>query len=74
MAAVKNKGQLRLYFDGRQVGESESFDAAEYDLTSDATLRIGLGSSDYFAGRLSQVRLYRRALNPAEVGQLAEKK
>jgi hypothetical protein len=74
LAAVKHKGHLRLYVDGRQVGESESFDAAGYDLTSDAPLRIGLGSSDYFAGRLSQVRLYRRALNPAEVGQLAETK
>ena len=74
VAAVKNKGQLRLYVDGRVVGESDSFDATQYDLTSDAPLRIGLGSSDYFAGRLSHVRLYRRALSPPEVVQLAEEK
>ena len=63
VAAVKAGGQLRLYVDGRLAGESSSFDPADYDLAVDAPLRIGLGSNDYFRGRLAEVRWYDRADN-----------
>lgn len=74
VAAVKEAGKLRLFVDGRLVSESSAFDAADYDLSQDAPLRIALGSNDYFDGRMRELRLYGRALSPAEVGQLAQKK
>jgi hypothetical protein len=37
-------------------------------------LRIGFGSNDYFAGRMRDVRIYRRALAASEVEELARKK
>lgn len=73
VAAVKQGGLLRLYVDGKPVAESAKFDAAKFDLNSDAPLLIGAGAGDYFRGDLSDVRLYRRALSAAEVGGLAEK-
>jgi hypothetical protein len=73
VAAVKSRDRLRLFVDGRQVAESTPFDPADYDLTSDTPLSIGFGANDYFHGRLSDVRLYKRALNAAEVSRLAGK-
>jgi len=55
---------------GQLVGESKS-SAAEYDLSSKSPLRIGFGPNDYFCGRMRDVRLYQRALNTAEIKQLA---
>ncbi len=71
-AAVKSGGRLRLFVDGRQVGRSSRFDPPAYDLTCDEPLSIGFGANDFFRGRLSDVRLYGRALGAAEIGRLAE--
>ena len=62
----------RLFVDGRKVAESTAFDPADYDLTSRQPLRIGFGANDYFHGRLSDVRLYGRALNSGEIARLAK--
>ena len=70
VAAIKRDGNLRLYVAGQLVGESKS-SAAEYDLSSKSPLRIGFGPNDYFCGRMRDVRLYQRALNTAEIKQLA---
>jgi hypothetical protein len=72
VAAVKDRGELRLYVDGELCGR-QSFDAAEYELTSDAPLRIGFGQNDYFHGRMHDVRCYDRALPPAEIQALSNK-
>jgi hypothetical protein len=74
VAAIKQGGQLRIFVDGRLVGSSDRFDAADYDLAGDMPLRIGFGSNDYFAGRMRDVRIYRRALAASEVEELARKK
>src|SRR4029079_606002 len=50
-----------------------AFDSAKYDLSNGQPLRIGFGQTDYFAGRMSDVRLYNRALSDAEVSALAAK-
>ncbi len=73
VTAVKRAGQLRLYVDGKQVGESSPFDPQAYDLASDAPLRIGFGANDYFCGRLSDVRCYNRALSKAQIDRLSAK-
>lgn len=72
LAAVRASDRLRLYIvDGRMVAESAPFDGAEYDLSTDRPLRIGLGQIDSFHGKIREVRAYRRALNDAEVQTLA---
>jgi hypothetical protein len=71
VAAMRQGGRLRLYVDGRQVAESVAFEPGDYDLSSDAPLRIGMGSNDSWRGRLHDVRIYDRALTPAEVERLA---
>ncbi len=63
VAAVKEKNRLRLYVDGKPVAESAPFDPARFDLTSSEPLTIGSGAGDFFKGSLSDVRLYRGALD-----------
>jgi hypothetical protein len=72
VVAIKAADRLQFYVNGVRVAESASFNAADYDLTSDQPLRIGFGANDYFCGKLRDVRLYERRLNPAEIGELAK--
>ena len=74
VAAVRQAGKLRLYVDGQLTAESASFDPAQYDLSADVPLRIGLGTSDFFHGRISQVRLHAGALTAAEVATAARER
>lgn len=71
LVAVRQKGQLKLIVDGTLVASSSSFEPAEYDVSTDQPLRIGLGQTDYFAGRITDVRVYNRALDVAEIHRLA---
>jgi hypothetical protein len=71
VAAVKHGGRLRLFVDGLPVAESAEFDAAKFDLTTDAPLRIGSGEGDFFNGRMSDLRIYRRSLSDDEIARLA---
>ncbi|WP_298868996.1 LamG domain-containing protein [uncultured Gimesia sp.] len=67
IAAVKQGGRLKLFIDSKLVAESGEFDAQDFDLTNQATLQIGFGQYDYFKGKISEVRLYKRALTEPEV-------
>jgi Concanavalin A-like lectin/glucanases superfamily len=71
VAAVRDGGILRLYLDGRAVAVSTPFDAADYDLSNNQPLTIGFGVNDYFAGFMSDLRLYDRALGHSDVARLA---
>lgn len=73
IAAVKTNKELKLFVDGRLVA-TQSVSTGEFDLSSDAPIRIGLGANDYFNGRLRDVRLYRRALEEAEIHDLSQGK
>jgi hypothetical protein len=70
LAAVRADDRLHLYVDGRQVAESAIFDSSEWHLEPDQPLRIGFGQHDYFNGRMKDVRLYSRALNAQQIGEL----
>lgn len=72
VAAIKAGGRLKLFVDGALVAESAPFNATDYDLSSSAPLLIGAGPNDFFAGRLSDVRIYVRALEEAELRSLVE--
>jgi len=74
LTAMRVGGRLRLYVDGKLSVESSEFPAAEYELSTDQPLRIGAGQIDYFRGKMADLRVYRRALNPAEIGRLASAK
>ncbi|MBA4107082.1 MAG: hypothetical protein C0485_15155 [Pirellula sp.] len=67
LAAVRKQGVLTLYVDGRPVATSFSFEPGDYDLSNDRPLRIGFGESDYFCGKINDVRAYRRALGEDEI-------
>ena len=72
VVAVRERGQLRLYLDGRAAGASEPFDGESYDLANDRPLTIGYGELGYFSGRIRDVRLYRNALGPEQVAALCD--
>jgi hypothetical protein len=73
VAAVREGKVLKLYLDGKLVGTSREFDPAEYNLSTDQPLRIGMGPSDSFHGKMKDVRAYRRGLSAEEVAGLAAK-
>jgi hypothetical protein len=70
LAAVRERGSLKLYADGKLVAKSSSFNPADYDVSTDRPLRIGFGQTDYFSGRISEVRIYNRALSAGRIRQL----
>ncbi len=73
VAVVRAHDRLILYIDGRQVAVSSPFDPADYDLSNTRNMRIGMGTHDYFKGKISEVRLYKRALSEKEIRALYEK-
>ena len=70
LAAVREGGRLKLYVDGRLSAESSPFEPSDYDVSTNRPLRIGFGQTDYFHGKISDVRAYSRALTVDEVGTL----
>ena len=60
LAAVRERGLLKLYVDGELVAKSSSFNPIDYDVSTDQPLRIGFGQIDYFSGKISDVRTYRQ--------------
>ena len=72
VAAVKESGRLKLYVDGRPVALSAPSYPGEYDLSNERPLRIGAGPHEHFSGLMSDVRVYRRALEEREIGRLVE--
>lgn len=71
LLATRDGGRLKIYLNGRLVAQSSSFDPAQYDLSTDQPMRIGAGQSDYFAGRMKEVRVYNRALSAAEINNVS---
>ncbi len=71
VAATKSAGRLTLHVNGEMVAQTPVFDAANQALDSEAPLRIGTGVNGLLNGRLADVRIYRRALERAEIEALA---
>ena len=70
VTAVREADRLKLYVDGKPVANSTPFDARRFDLSNDEPLRIGFGSVDHFHGRLSDLRIYDRAITPEEIAKI----
>ena len=64
-----NNGTHTLYIDGNAVSSS----SATTDSGDATTLTAGMspGGANYFTGDLAEIRVYSRALNPAEISGLA---
>ena len=74
IAAVKEGGLLSLYVDGKRVARSSAFNPRDYDLSNRQPLKIGLGQHDYFNGKMRDLRIYKRALDPAEIRDLGKRR
>jgi hypothetical protein len=74
VAAVRAGGRLKLFVDGKLVAESSAFKKDDYDISNDQPLRIGFGQTDYFNGRISDVRIYNKAIGPREIRKLSSQK
>lgn len=72
VAAVRSGGRLRLYLDGELNSVSSDFADSDYDLTNNTPLRIGAGPNDFFAGTLSDLRLFKRGLDETEIRWIFE--
>lgn len=72
IVAVRQQGVLRLYVDGHLAAHSSPFQPEAYDLSTDMPLRIGFGQTDFFAGRMADVRLYNVALDETSIRKLAQ--
>ncbi|MEZ6127518.1 MAG: LamG domain-containing protein [Planctomycetaceae bacterium] len=72
VAAVRDGTSLRIVLDGVEVAHETGFDPADFDLSVDEPLRIGVGPNDHFKGRISDVRLYSAALSSSQIRELAK--
>ena len=72
VTAFKRGSALHLCVDGRQVAVNSGFNPSYYDLNNTQPLSIGFGAHDYFNGLMSDLRLYNRALDEAEIAALAK--
>lgn len=73
LVAVRRGDKLKLYVDGKLVASSTAFNPSDYDLSNDEPLRIGFGQTDYFNGKINDLRIYNRALPEPEIAKLAAK-
>jgi len=71
IAAIKTKDRLKLYVNGKLVGETKIPASIKFNLNSEVPLKIGFGSNDYFYGRMRELRLYNRALSNGEIAELS---
>jgi hypothetical protein len=71
VTAVRRQSRLEVYLDGRLSATSSAFDPGDFDLTIDRPLRIGFGQTDFFHGRMRDVRLYKGALTDSEIRRLS---
>jgi pimeloyl-ACP methyl ester carboxylesterase len=72
VTAIKSGQQLRIYLDGELVAMSHLDEQANFDLNCESEMRIGSGTNGPLNGRLSDVRIYTRALNDVEAEALAK--
>jgi dienelactone hydrolase len=74
IAAVKSANRLTLFVDGELVAQTPPFEAAGYQVDADQPLRLGTGENGPLNAALADVRIYRQALQPAEIEALTQAK
>ena len=71
LAAVRRGERLEVYVNGVKTAESGACSGTVLDLSNDQPLRIGFGATDYFHGKIREVRVHRRALEPDVMERMA---
>jgi hypothetical protein len=71
LVAMREGGRLKLFVDGRLVAKSSPFEPGDYDVSTNQPLRIGFGQTEYFAGKMADVRLYNTALSEPMIQSLS---
>ena len=69
VAAQRAGRELKLFVDGKKVATSAQFEPLQFDLSSEAPLRIGFGPTDSFNGQLRDVKLWNRSLSEEDVAR-----
>ena len=67
--AIRNSNTMKLYQDGIQTGILTTDGLQGLDMSSDASLKIGVGRlfSYYYGGNLDDIRIFNRELNDTEI-------
>lgn len=73
IVAMKTATRLTLHVDGRQVAETTGFDASDWELDSEAPLRLGTGMNGPFNGQLRGLQIHHRVLGQTEIERLASR-
>ncbi len=71
IAALRRGRVLEIYVGGVRASSSEALGDGALDVSCGAPLRIGCGEKAHFAGKIREVRAYRRALDGAEIAAIA---
>jgi hypothetical protein len=74
IVAMRAGTELKIYVDEKMVAKSSSLKPTDFDISTDRPLLIGFGQTDYFAGKIANLRIYNRALDDATIQKLAAEK
>ncbi len=70
IVAVRRGPHLNLYVDGKPVAQSTTFNPQDYDLNNNQPLKIGLGTNEFFHGKISDLKIFTHALTDLEIDSL----
>lgn len=70
VTAVREKGKLKLYIDGKLVHSSTPIKEPDMNVSNDKPLLIGFGSLNYFKGLMKDLRIYWGAVDENQIRQL----
>ena len=60
----------KLYVDGVRVAQRQ-FEGKQLQLRNSTPFKIGFGQHDYFNGRMRDLRIFKGALPPSKIRELA---
>lgn len=67
IVARRSNDRLMIHVNGKLAAWSSIFRPSDYDISNARPLRIGFGETDYFSGKIKDVRIYSRALSDDEI-------
>ena len=74
LVAQRDGNKLKFYIDGELKEVSTKFKSDNFNISNEKDLYIGFGTHDYFYGKMSDVRMYTRALSKSEIQALYKQK
>jgi hypothetical protein len=74
VAAIRDKGVVKLYIDGSLHSTSSTFDDADYDISTRAPLVMGFGANGFLSGALDDIRVFRGPLDAGQVREFYERR